>query len=117
MDNDSLAQGFAAAYFHDSRINTKELRRRYREDSLLTVEGTQVTGLSNIEEKLASFFDNTQTHNIRTVWQPSENNILVVVTGSMAAGSERGIPVSHTFFLKLETMTVYVRNHVIALIV
>src|SRR5687768_15071683 len=115
MDHDTVAQNFAAAYFRDTHKNIKELKRRYRANSLLNVDGTEVTGADNIEEKLVWFFDDTKTQNIRTLSQPSDRDVLVIVTGTMVSGSELGIPVSHTFLLKMETMTLYVQNHVIAL--
>ncbi|KAG0293608.1 hypothetical protein BGZ96_002562 [Linnemannia gamsii] len=116
MDHEVLAKSFATGYFSDAQNDVKELHRRYRPDSLLSIDGTKCTGADKIGEKLAWFFEDTKTQNISTVSLPFGRDILMVVTGTMRSGSELGIPVSHTILLKSETMTVYIQYHIIAMI-
>ncbi|KAL2266124.1 hypothetical protein VTJ83DRAFT_5476 [Remersonia thermophila] len=90
-DAQSIANQFVAHYYTTFDTNRAGLVGLYRDRSVLTFEMDQITGLSNIGEKLTSLpFQKTQhrTSSVEAQSVAGGSAILILVTGQLLVDEE-----------------------------
>ncbi|KAL1934096.1 hypothetical protein VTP01DRAFT_6278 [Rhizomucor pusillus] len=119
-DFQEVAKAFVEFYYKTFDANRQELLPLYREQSLLTFEGSQFMGAANIVEKLTSLPFQKVAHRISTIdAQPSNpqgGTIIVTVTGQLLVDEEQNPQMfSQTFQLVPEGGSYWVFNDIFRL--
>ncbi|KAK4109782.1 nuclear transport factor 2 [Canariomyces notabilis] len=102
MDFLAIANQFVEHYYRTFDTDRKALAGLYRENSMLTFEGTQHLGAPSIAEKLTNLPFQKVTHqSAPPEAQPTANGgIIILVTGQLVVDDEsRPLPYSQTFHL------------------
>ncbi|KAH9842987.1 nuclear transport factor 2 [Rhodofomes roseus] len=119
-DINTVAKQFTDFYYTTFDTNRADLQGLYRPNSMLTWEGNQILGASDIAEKLTSLpFDKVQ-HKVTTLdAQPSDptlSNMIVSVTGLLLVDdNQHPLQFSQVFQLVPEGGSFYVFNDIFRL--
>lgn len=117
---DEVARQFVAFYYQTFTSNRANLGSLYQEHSMLTFEGQQVAGTSNIVSKLTALPITTIQPQIDTLdaqpSHPSAGSILIFITGRMQVDQEsQPMRFSQTFQLLPSGGTFYIFNDIFRL--
>jgi hypothetical protein len=117
MSADEVAKAFAQHYYQMADSNVAGLSGLYKDASMLTFEGTQIVGSTNIVAKLQSFGKVAHTVTQMDV-QPSatQNAIIVFVCGNISI--DGGNPMMFTQMFQLVASSpgqYYVHNDIFRL--
>ncbi|KAF7330396.1 Nuclear transport factor 2 [Mycena venus] len=119
-DIDAVAGQFIDFYYQTFDTNRASLSALYRDNSMLSFEGSQIAGTSAIVEKLVSLPFQTVQHKVTTKdAQPSSSTVaslLVSVTGMLVVDdSPNPLQFSQVFHLIPEGNSYYVFNDIFRL--
>ncbi|KAI7871643.1 hypothetical protein BDF14DRAFT_1082714 [Spinellus fusiger] len=119
-DFTTVASAFVKFYYDTFDRNRLELAPLYRPTSMLSFEGMQFVGISDISEKLVNLPFKRVKHNVSTIdAQPTAfagGSILVAVTGALLIDEESNPQMfSQTFHLIPEGNSYWVSNDVFRL--
>ncbi|PPQ65321.1 hypothetical protein CVT24_011448 [Panaeolus cyanescens] len=118
-DFNAVAKQFVDFYYQTFNADRSTLQALYRDNSMLTWEGTPILGKGNIIEKLVTLPFTKVTHKIVTLdAQPSvaEGSLLVSVTGILVVDdSPNPLQFSQIFQLLPESGSYYVFNDIFRL--
>ncbi|KAG0173169.1 Nuclear transport factor 2 [Apophysomyces sp. BC1034] len=118
-DFTTIASQFVNFYYQTFDADRNGLAALYRNQSMLTFEGQQTSGVTNIVEKLVSLPFAKVAHKVTTIdAQPSTANgsIIVIVTGVLLIDEEQNPQMfSQTFQLVPEGGSYYVFNDIFRL--
>jgi len=119
-DINAIAKQFVDFYYQTFAADRKNLKALYRDDSMLTFEGSPIQGTVAILEKLESLPFQKVQHKVTTLdaqpSSPTAANVLVSVTGVLLVDdSENPLNFSQVFQLIPEGNTYYVYNDIFRL--
>ncbi|ORE09203.1 nuclear transport factor 2 [Rhizopus microsporus var. microsporus] len=118
-DINTLATQFVNFYYDTFDSNRSNLQGLYRDNSMLTFEGTPVQGAAAITEKLTTLPFQRVQHKVTTIdVQPSgPNNSLIVTVSGMLVVDDSPNPLMffQTFQLISENNAYYVLNDIFRL--
>ncbi|KAI9313916.1 hypothetical protein BX666DRAFT_1974766 [Dichotomocladium elegans] len=119
-DFNAVAKAFVEFYYQTFDESRGKLTPLYRDQSMLTFEGQQFSGASNIVEKLVSLPFQKVAHRISTIdaqpANPTIGSILVTVTGQLLIDEESNPQMfSQSFQLVPEGTSYYVFNDIFRL--
>ncbi|KAI8077315.1 uncharacterized protein B0P05DRAFT_544568 [Gilbertella persicaria] len=119
-DMNQVAKAFTDFYYNTFDANRAQLVSLYRNESMLTFEGQQFAGASNIAEKLTSLPFSKVVHKVSTVdaqpGNPSSGSIIVSVTGGLLIDEDQNPQLfSQTFHLIPENGSYWVYNDIFRL--
>ncbi|KAI8875697.1 nuclear transport factor 2 [Backusella circina FSU 941] len=119
-DINSVAKAFTDFYYQTFDATRQQLTPLYREQSMLTFEGQQFVGASNIVEKLVSLPFQKVQHRVSTTdaqpGAPGSGAIIVAVTGALLIDEEQNPQMfSQTFHLIPENNSYWVYNDIFRL--
>ncbi|KAI9353145.1 nuclear transport factor 2 [Pilaira anomala] len=119
-DINEIATAFTKFYYETFDRSRQELLSLYRDPSMLTFEGQQFVGASNVVEKLVSLPFQKVQHRISTTdaqpGSPNSGSIIVSVTGALLIDEEQNPQMfSQTFQLVPENGSYWVYNDIFRL--
>ncbi|EGS19795.1 uncharacterized protein CTHT_0042790 [Thermochaetoides thermophila DSM 1495] len=92
-DFQAIAVEFVKHYYNTFDTDRASLVGLYRDNSMLTFQGSQHLGAASIAEKLVSLpFQKVQHHYNPPDAQPTANGIIVLVTGQLAVDGDADRP-------------------------
>jgi len=119
-DINNIASQFTSFYYQTFDSDRKQLASLYRDSSMLTFEGTPISGVTAIVEKLTNLPFGSVVHKITTLdAQPSSQQVaslIVNVTGLLQVdGGDNALQFSQVFQLIPESGSYYVFNDIFRL--
>ncbi|KAI0736806.1 nuclear transport factor 2 [Fomitopsis betulina] len=119
-DINTVAKQFTDFYYNTFDTNRASLQSLYRQNSMLSWEGSQILGAANISEKLTSLPFEKVHHKVTTLdAQPSDqsmSNMIVSVTGLLLVDdNQHPLQFSQVFQLVPESGSFYVFNDIFRL--
>ncbi|KAG0332015.1 Nuclear transport factor 2 [Podila humilis] len=117
---EQIGAQFVEFYYKTFDTKRTDLAPLYRENSMLSFEGSQTLGAAAIVNKLASLPFGKVVHQASTTdFQPIGNDILVNVTGALKIDDgEHPQLFAQTFLIKQESASsFYIQNDIFRLIV
>eukprot|EP01004_Peranema_trichophorum_P000583 NODE_10646_length_500_cov_85.198939_g9995_i0.p1 GENE.NODE_10646_length_500_cov_85.198939_g9995_i0~~NODE_10646_length_500_cov_85.198939_g9995_i0.p1 ORF type:complete len:121 (-),score=12.31 NODE_10646_length_500_cov_85.198939_g9995_i0:80-442(-) len=117
MDFKAVGEAFVQHYYNTFDTNRAALVSLYRDQSLMTFEGTQVQGQQKIMEKFGSLTFQTVKHECQTIdCQPSiTGGVMVMVAGLLKTDNDPPHRFSQMFHLVAEGSNFWVSNDVFRL--
>ncbi|RDD47436.1 Nuclear transport factor 2 [Trichoplax sp. H2] len=117
MSYESIGKSFVQQYYNAFDVNRANLQMLYRDQSMLTFEGTPCQGPDSIVKKLMELTFKTIKHIITTTdVQPTEGGVLVFVIGQLKTDDDPPMTFSEIFHLRqADPSTYFIFNQIFRL--
>eukprot|EP00995_Heteronema_vittatum_P009394 NODE_4718_length_557_cov_1639.039370_g2566_i1.p2 GENE.NODE_4718_length_557_cov_1639.039370_g2566_i1~~NODE_4718_length_557_cov_1639.039370_g2566_i1.p2 ORF type:complete len:135 (-),score=32.35 NODE_4718_length_557_cov_1639.039370_g2566_i1:125-529(-) len=118
MDFQTVGKQFATHYYQTFDSNRDGLGALYRDQSLMTFEGSQAQGTAQIMTKLKSLSFQKVQHDVKTIdCQPSPSGgVIVLVSGMLKTDGDEPQFFSQSFHLVAEGTNFWLSNDVFRLV-